>query len=115
MTQGFVLFTFWKVNTKQLTKDFCINKNRPELNCNASCYLTKKLEQQEGASCCNKDSKTKKVPEKTKRMNETNFICSFKSFQFDEAILLKTEVNSYSYQLIYNFDYQRIILEPPQA
>jgi hypothetical protein len=41
----FVLSTVFRYNQDTLAKQFCINKNRPQLHCNGSCYLLKKLKQ----------------------------------------------------------------------
>jgi hypothetical protein len=35
------------LNQGYIAKEFCVNKNRPELHCNGQCYLKKKLKQAE--------------------------------------------------------------------
>jgi hypothetical protein len=35
------------LNQEYIAKEFCVNKNRPELHCNGQCYLKKKLKQAE--------------------------------------------------------------------
>lgn len=39
------VFTGFELNRKYIAAELCVNKNKPELNCNGKCYLMKKLKQ----------------------------------------------------------------------
>lgn len=43
------LFVFlgFEVNQNYIAKELCINRDKPEMNCNGKCYLMKKLKQAE--------------------------------------------------------------------
>lgn len=41
------LFAGYELNRDYITKEFCVNKDKPELHCNGKCYLMKKLKQAE--------------------------------------------------------------------
>lgn len=34
----------WKINQEEITEKYCINKDKPMMNCNGKCYLSKQLE-----------------------------------------------------------------------
>ena len=38
---------------QQITEEYCINKNKPELHCEGSCYLSKQLEKADHTSTPN--------------------------------------------------------------
>lgn len=45
-----VIFLDYELRKDYIIQNFCVNKNRPELNCNGKCYLAKQIkaaEQQE--------------------------------------------------------------------
>jgi hypothetical protein len=42
---NFVMLTIFSYNQNTLAKEFCVNKNKPQLHCNGKCYLLKKLKQ----------------------------------------------------------------------
>ncbi|REG87792.1 hypothetical protein [Winogradskyella sediminis] len=44
--QAIVIMNF-KLNQKAITEQFCINKAKPELQCNGKCHLTKELQETE--------------------------------------------------------------------
>lgn len=41
--QGFIAFSFFKLNQNAIERIACINKNRPKTKCHGKCYLKKKL------------------------------------------------------------------------
>lgn len=45
--QEFFIVTHFYFNRKSLTEKFCINKKNIELNCHASCFLTKEINSSE--------------------------------------------------------------------
>ncbi|VTP94659.1 Uncharacterised protein [Sphingobacterium daejeonense] len=42
--QQTIIYTHFILNQKQIEEQYCINKNRPALNCHGQCFLKKKLE-----------------------------------------------------------------------
>ncbi len=38
-----VIFLQYEFNKDSIIKNYCINKSRPQMNCNGKCYLAKKL------------------------------------------------------------------------
>lgn len=43
--QQAIIIVHFKLNKKEITESFCINKDRPELQCQGNCYLKRKLQQ----------------------------------------------------------------------
>ncbi|MDN4165419.1 hypothetical protein QWY31_07895 [Cytophagales bacterium LB-30] len=41
------IFVYFKFNQEEITRLFCVNKNRPELACNGQCYFMKTLAEYE--------------------------------------------------------------------
>lgn len=37
----------WKIYQKEITEKYCINKSRPEMQCNGQCYLAKQMKKLE--------------------------------------------------------------------
>lgn len=42
---GIFVFAGFEMNKSYIANELCINKNKPELNCNGKCYLMNKLKQ----------------------------------------------------------------------
>lgn len=42
-----ILFIDYEINKTEITELFCINKDKPELNCNGSCHLMQQLKERE--------------------------------------------------------------------
>jgi len=42
---GFLVY--YQFNKAQITEEFCVNKNKPEMCCEGQCYVSKRLEHQE--------------------------------------------------------------------
>lgn len=45
--QGFFTYVDFKMNQKEITAKYCVNKDRPQLRCNGNCYLAKQLKKQD--------------------------------------------------------------------
>lgn len=45
-SKSFTLFNFY-LNQEAITAKFCVNKNKPKMNCNGKCYLAKQIKEQE--------------------------------------------------------------------
>ena len=39
-----LIFMHFKLNREVIEREFCVNKNRPELGCHGTCFLKKQLE-----------------------------------------------------------------------
>lgn len=44
--QGFIAFSFFKLNQNAIEQTACVNKNRPKTKCHGKCYLKRKLLEQ---------------------------------------------------------------------
>ena len=42
---NFSIIAYYQTNLSQIIEDFCVNKDKPELNCDGKCYLAEKLNQ----------------------------------------------------------------------
>lgn len=61
----------YQMNKEEITLEFCINKDKPELRCDGKCHLAKKLEQEPSYSIeINQNSKKVPVPEEKLRIQE---------------------------------------------
>ncbi|WP_179319546.1 hypothetical protein [Winogradskyella helgolandensis] len=49
VSQQAVVIMHFKLNQKAITEQFCINKNKPELQCNGKCHLSKELQETENS------------------------------------------------------------------
>ena len=47
VTQRAVIIVHFKLNQKAIEQKFCINKDKPELQCQGLCYLKKELQKTE--------------------------------------------------------------------
>lgn len=59
------------MNQEEITLEFCVNKDKPELQCDGKCHLAKKLEQEPSFSVeVDKDHKKVPVPQEKLRIQE---------------------------------------------
>lgn len=99
--------TWFTVNQTQIIEDCCINKNKPELNCNAKCYLTNNLaKQDETATNQPNSSKLKQHTEEVLYCEENN------TFNLPSFI---TKVLSPKKQFVYFYQHISNVFEPPKA
>lgn len=47
LTNKVGIITWFKINQKQITALFCVNKNKPDLKCDGKCYLKNSLKKTE--------------------------------------------------------------------
>ncbi len=99
--QAIVIMNF-KLNQKAITEQFCINKAKPELQCNGKCHLTKELQETEHT-----DSE--------KRMNTKNFDLVY--YQDSEFKISNFNITQIKVKLIY-IEFQHSepyleVLKPP--
>ncbi len=51
--QQAIIVMHFKLNQERIDKEFCENKNKPELQCHGLCHLKKQLEDQESSDTAN--------------------------------------------------------------
>lgn len=96
----FVLFTktivwaYYQYNIDFIKKELCVNKNKPQMNCNGKCYLAKQIKKTESAPV--------DLPQHIKELKEAvlfvdiieNYFfkrfCSFKKSYFELSDKLKS-------------------------
>lgn len=59
----------WKINQAEITEKYCINKDKPMMNCNGKCYLSKQLENLE----LKEKKEREKYPSPAPLLENTNF------------------------------------------
>lgn len=62
LDKTFIYFVY-KINIKEIIENYCINRDKPELECDGKCYLKKQLEKQEESH--------QKTPYTTKNFEDT--------------------------------------------
>jgi hypothetical protein len=107
---------FWQVNfvvhQKEITELECINKDRPQMNCNGNCYLSKQLQKADLELDQKKEENSKRLSQ-IKSINDGDLFFAMSSlFSIelilnDEYILLKEYINQYSFDFISEY------LRPP--
>jgi len=108
---------FWQVNfvvhQKEITELECINKDRPEMNCNGKCYLAKQLQKADLELDQKKEENSKRLSHF--KSLEGNDIFFFDSLTF-ESYLFKNEEEhdvEFSYVDSYYFEFQFTKFNPP--
>lgn len=101
----------WKINQTYISENLCINKDKPEMNCNGKCHLQKQLKSVE-----EKQDNTDKtsLPLKLKVLETDNFVSISESFIPAIAETKNLSVVSILNNL-YSFDYRNTCFKPPQA
>ena len=61
---------FYQVNRNFIAQNFCVNKDKPKLNCNGQCYLAKQLKKQEEKETKSNSEKLEKLPEINSSLNQ---------------------------------------------
>ena len=59
----------WKINQAEITEKYCINKDKPMMDCNGKCYLSKQLENLE----LKEKKEREKYPSPAPLLENTNF------------------------------------------
>ncbi|XOV67626.1 MAG: hypothetical protein ACFHU9_00370 [Fluviicola sp.] len=103
----------WKINQDRITEKYCENKDKPMMNCNGKCYLSKQLEKMEQQE--NKERGEFPCPEKA--IEKAEFI----SFINDEAIQFSLEHSSQGTQKggifkdLHSKPHLSLVFTPPQV
>ena len=107
---GRELFTgiwFW-VNQAEITELFCINKKKPELECNGKCHLKKTLETESGDF-----SGFPGLPSFEERF-DIQALPVVEALN-DQTSLPSTEVLPWHYQFDYDFSPSVFVFHPPKV
>jgi hypothetical protein len=67
-SKSFVVLN-WKINQDYITEKYCENKDKPMMNCNGKCYLSKQLEKLE----LKEKEEREKYPSPKSQVETTNF------------------------------------------
>jgi hypothetical protein len=110
--QGFFTYVDFKINQKEITTKYCVNKDRPKLRCNGTCFLAKQLKKQDELFALKKKENEKNHAKKIKEVEffaEVEFI-QLPSFQIDT--ILETNFN---YQKCFSEAFLISCFHPPQV
>lgn len=86
-------YYYWKVNQKAITKEYCVNKEKPILACNGKCHLAKKINQ-------SSEKQDKRNSEKSNLRIPTIEYISFSSSDFVFNDLIESKKTKHS--IIFN-------------
>jgi len=112
MTKTAVL-VYWKVNQARIIEEYCVNKNKPELDCGGCCHLKKQLDKIEEENS-QEVSKPQELP-KPKVGEVESFVNHSSRFDISDCfghsyiVELKQESN------LYCCDYNKTCFNPPES
>lgn len=102
--QAEVIFGY-HLNKSYITENFCVNKAKPEMQCNGKCHLKKELkESEEDAS---------KNPVSLKQFNELFLLCDNSPARLNQPLSLVVAVLTPAFNFIYT-DPCKDIFHPPR-
>jgi len=104
--QGFIAFSFYKLNQQTIEQTVCVNKNKPQKKCHGKCYLKKKLLEQK-----KKQNQTSYWIELTNSLTLFTPIATLQSINLEIPIC---KLNS-NYLFPHTILYHAAIDEPPKA
>jgi hypothetical protein len=84
-----VLYIQWKINQQEITRIYCINKNKPEMQCNGKCHLAQKMRKIEADY---QQSKLPFAPKNAKSVDFTLFIQDIPPFVIQPIIVSTTNI-----------------------
>lgn len=100
---------YYEMNLEYVIDKYCINKERPKLNCDGKCYLMQKL----SAADDNSNDDEKRAP----RLTEIVFPLFCQAIAYNCSIQLKSTKNAMDTQVakLYLPPFQSISLPPPKV
>jgi hypothetical protein len=102
-TTGFTIWFF--ANRTSIAKEYCINKDRPELKCDGKCFLNKKIKETE-------QHQNEEAPLQIKQLLESS-PCTIATINYSisapEVNLIHTPLNT----AIYTFNHIIAVFRPP--
>ena len=97
-------FAGYELNKDFIAKELCINRDKPQLNCNGKCFLTKKIAEAEKKQESNERKTQKDLSQ------QTMLISSFKVAFFNHSIKKSFPI----YRKDYSITFYTAIFHPPQ-
>ena len=108
MMKTTILSTFYQYDRTSFIKMFCVNKNRPQLNCDGKCYLAK----------IRKEQNEKRAIDFLKQLQfEVIYFSPANSFTFPDNNLSFPAMKAnlpFDYSRAYSFLYSAKLAKPPQ-
>ncbi|WP_406685650.1 hypothetical protein N1F78_08000 [Seonamhaeicola sp. MEBiC1930] len=94
------------LNQDYIAEFLCINKDKPELQCNGKCHLVKEIEKQQ-----------QQEPLSALSISMENYPIGFVSIYKLKSLLIfyKNNKTHYSYNQLYHFDYLEACFQPPDV
>ncbi len=102
------IIAWFNINQDKVVELFCINKNKPEMDCDGKCYLAKKLQKSADAT-----NETTAPNSKIKHTLEELFFIDNTS-----QLTIRAIVRDYSfiaYHSYYSFQFLISVFQPPRA
>ena len=84
---------YYQINKEYITRILCINRDKPQLNCNGRCYLAKKLKAQQEKDDQRTSEQVQNIP------SLQLFASALTSFTFLTANFLQNQQQTFSYRL----------------
>lgn len=106
------LVVHWKINQSYITEKYCINKSKPELECNGKCHLKEEIQQIEQKSTSNATS----FPiELISKINISSFVLNNNQSRIQSLSEFQITTFEWFYQTsLYLFDYSKNCFHPPE-
>ncbi len=102
--QAEVIFGY-HLNKSYITENFCVNKTKPEMQCNGKCHLKKELKESEESASKN--------PVSLKQFNELLLACDNSIADFQKPAVSVTSIIVTSFDFFYS-DPCKDIFHPPK-
>jgi hypothetical protein len=96
-------FVEYAINYDYIAKVLCINKDKPELNCNGKCQLMKKLKQQEEDDFNSLRIHMEEYPIGFVEILKIN----------DESSITALQDNNFHYEIDYTYLFKQAVFHPP--
>lgn len=106
-----IFFVDYELRKAYIIKNYCVNKNRPEMHCDGKCYLAKQIQ------------KAEQEDEKQATNSFINKLLSLEVIQKSDVYLNYFSAKGFTQKPVYNFFYQSPALQthsfsffhPPQV
>lgn len=103
----------FSINQKEIAELECVNKDRPEMNCNGNCYLSKQLKKADLELDQKKEENSKRLSHF--KSIEGNDIFFFNTLNFRPFLNEDSENNDLGFLFtdLYHFEFQFSKFNPP--
>ena len=110
---GFIWQLHFYANQQTIIAQECINKNRPEMNCNGTCYLAKQLKKADLELEKKKEDQQRSLNQ-LKGIEVGEFLAQENEFLLILfSIISETNQATFGYSNTYNFQAESTIFHPP--